>query len=366
MNFFLLALTLWATPPSWAHPLDIAYLKAQVGREAIQVSLQMNVLAAQRFTRLPDNEGISSKVAARQQAYFAATLGSARWLYDGKPCEWKNSAAALNQGDQGEQLEVTAQAFCPGLENTGAAELEVHLPFLERGGSSYKALGRVERENGAQTTFLADAAKRDVILTLTPSAGFTDFIRMGIEHIGAVPSQWFGPHGFHLPDGIDHILFVLALVMTGGTFTNLAKTISGFTIGHSITLALSALNLAHLPGRLVETIIALSIAYVAIQAFLMKHSNHQWRVAAAFGIFHGFGFASALRDLHLSRHNLLEAIVGFNLGVEAGQLLIIACVLPVLAVLKRRPGRIYEVTLRTCALGIALCGGYWAVQRAFG
>ena len=125
---------------------------------------------------------------------------------------------------------------------------------------------------------------------------------MGIAHIGATPEEWWGPEGFHLPEGIDHILFLLALILAGGTLGQMVKTATGFTVGHSITLAAGSLGLVAFPQRVVESAIALSIAYVAAETFFIKTPRDRWKMAAAFGLIHGLGFASALGELNLERY----------------------------------------------------------------
>ena len=97
---------------------------------------------------------------------------------------------------------------------------------------------------------------------------FGRFVAMGVEHIGNHRNQWFDSSHFHFPEGIDHILFVLALLLAGGSLLSAFKTVSGFTIGHSITLALATFGLVHVPSRIVESAIALSIAIVAVESLI--------------------------------------------------------------------------------------------------
>ncbi len=187
---------------------------------------------------------------------------------------------------------------------------------------------------------------------------------MGVEHIGAAPSEWKGPTGWHLPDGIDHILFLLALILSGGSVLALVKTVTGFTVGHSITLALASLGILTFPSRLIESAIALSIAYVAAETIFVKQPKHRWRLALGFGLVHGFGFANALTELELKGAVLVKALLGYNLGVELGQIAIVLLLAPVLAVLLRKSAvRSYAVP--ACAAVIMVAGTYWFVQRAF-
>jgi hypothetical protein len=343
-----------------AHPLNIGYLKVATGSDGLQVTLQMNPLAAEKISGLQ-----GKKLVAGSEEYseliFSHTLGSAPWDLNSARCLWKDSRVVTTESQQGPQVEISALANCQGAGGE-TRTLLLRLPFLKKSGPSYSVIGRMNT-NGSEQTFLADPQHSELELSISAPPRFTDFVHLGMEHIGAVPGQWHGAEGWHLPDGIDHILFVLALVMGGLGAKNLVKTISGFTLGHSVTLALATLGLAHLPTRIVEVGIALSIVFVAVQALRMRPAKHQWRIAALFGLFHGFGFASALSELALNRENLLPAIVGFNVGVELGQLVIIGLVLPLLYFLKSQAPNQYKISLQMGAASIALAGSYWAILR---
>lgn len=128
-----------------------------------------------------------------------------------------------------------------------------------------------------------------------------------------------------LPNGLDHMLFVLGLYLLSGRARTVLTQVSAFTIAHSITLGLSMYGLVNAPSRIVEPMIALSIAYVAIENIFLSELK-PWRVALvfAFGLLHGMGFAGALKELGLPRSEFLTALLTFNIGVEAGQLTVIA------------------------------------------
>jgi hypothetical protein len=192
---------------------------------------------------------------------------------------------------------------------------------------------------------------------------FHEFIGLGIAHIGALASEWVGPEGLHFPDGIDHILFIVALVLSGGGLWKTLKSTMGFTVGHSIALALSASGAVHLPSRWVESAIALSIAYLASEDLVRKDFKHRWQIAALFGIVHGFGFATALDSLSLTGWEKARAWLGFSLGVEIGQVIIVAFLVPLVAVLKKEPV-LDKYAVSSCSLVVFLIGSYWFVVRA--
>jgi hydrogenase/urease accessory protein HupE len=169
----------------------------------------------------------------------------------------------------------------------------------------------------------------------------------------------------HIAIGPDHVLFVLGLLLLGGGLARLLKVVTAFTLAHSITLALAALGLVHLPSRVVEPAIALSIVFVAFETLRSRGGTADMRapLAFGFGLVHGFGFASVLTEFGLPRAALGWALAGFNLGVEAGQACIVLTVAPLLGLLARRSPRVHTRLITVAALGIAATGSYWFVQR---
>ncbi len=172
---------------------------------------------------------------------------------------------------------------------------------------------------------------------------FVSYFGLGVEHILA---------------GFDHVLFVVALILPGGRLLSLAAMITAFTVAHSITLALSVLDIVTLPTQIVEPVIALSIAYVAFENLTMKSVvSRRWAVSFLFGLVHGFGFAGALAEVGLPASGLAASLVGFNLGVEAGQALIVTMLLPLLLWLRRFPWERQVATVSSAAImaiGLAL------------
>ena len=135
-------------------------------------------------------------------------------------------------------------------------------------------------------------------------------------------------------------------------------------MGHSLTLLAAASGLVSVPARLVETRIAFSIVLMAALALAGREGGHRWRLAAAFGLVHGLGFATALQSLSLAREQLLPAVALFNVGVELGQVLIVLAVALPLAALGKLSRPVQRITLRFAAAGVALCGAWWMVERA--
>lgn len=172
---------------------------------------------------------------------------------------------------------------------------------------------------------------------------------------------WLGME--HILIGYDHILFLLGLIIIGGSFRNLIKIVTSFTIAHSITLILAALQVVSIPGRLVESVIALSIVYIAVENFLVKNTDDRWLITFIFGLMHGFGFASVLAGLGLPTKGLIASLLSFNIGVEIGQLAIVAVIFPVVLLLYKSRWRkqfVYGLSSLILVFGLV-----WFIERAF-
>jgi hypothetical protein len=181
---------------------------------------------------------------------------------------------------------------------------------------------------------------------------FKSFIFLGLEHILT---------------GYDHLLFVLSLIALGGGLRYLLKVVTAFTLAHSVTLALTTLGIIALPGRIIESGIALSIAYVAAENIFSRNKTglerSRWIITFIFGLLHGMGFAGLLGEMNLSTSSLPVALVGFNLGVEIGQL---SVVIPAFLLLRWLERWKIGPQIRWSASAFAVVAGlYWFVERAF-
>jgi len=217
-------------------------------------------------------------------------------------------------------------------------------------GADYHTLARIEAPGfSGQFAFTPETRETRVVVGGAGGGGTVSFFLLGIEHILS---------------GYDHLLFLLGLLLRGGGWVSLAKIITAFTLAHSVTLALAVLNLVVLPDRLVEAVIALSIAFVAAEnLFLSPVVSRRWLVSFCFGLVHGFGFSSALRELGLPRQGLVLSLLGFNLGVETGQALVVALALPALVILRRTGWEPRMVT--SSSLAILVIGLVLFVERVF-
>jgi hydrogenase/urease accessory protein HupE len=268
---------------------------------------------------------------------------------DGEPCD---RASASASDDATSPLGVSLAFRCKAPEH----RVEVELLFLGDLPSDARHLLQIRDGAGSVSESVSSSRRSARLIVRGAAAGgqrvglareLLDAVRIGVEHILT---------------GWDHLLFLAALVLGTATVRGLVGTISAFTVAHSITLALAALGVVAPSVRWVEPTIAASIVCVAAENLLRYRPGRRWPVALAFGLVHGFGFAGALRELALDRNRMLPTLVGFNAGVEVGQLGVLAVALHLLATLRKR-GALTGPWNRRASASIGAIGAVLLVTR---
>jgi hypothetical protein len=224
------------------------------------------------------------------------------------------------------------------------------------GATAIDVLVRVERLDGSSQTVRLTPSSPSFVVKAAPSK--TDVIRtflpMGIQHILG---------------GIDHLLFILALLIIARSPWRLVKTVTAFTVAHSITLTAATLGFVHVPQRPVEAVIALSIVFVAAEIIHARRgiegitARAPWIVALTFGLMHGLGFASGLSDAGLPTAHIPTALLCFSLGVETGHFLFIAAVLSLITLLRRSRIAMPRWAELVPAYAIGSVAMFWVIQR---
>jgi hypothetical protein len=269
----------------------------------------------------------------------------------------------LDQHTDGTYTVLYFEAACP---NPTSVKIAYKLLFdLD---PQHKGLLKLTNAAGLTTTaiFSPDSAQQNFILAETSKwRQFQDYVLHGVEHI------WIG---------IDHILFLLSLLLPAVLLSqnkrwvpvdsakaatiDVLKIVTAFTLAHSITLTLATLQVISLPSRWVESAIAFSVILAALNNLLPLFRGRRWLVAFGFGLIHGFGFASVLADLGLPQASLLLALVGFNVGVELGQVAIVAAFLPLAFALRK--SWFYQKCVLSFGSGlIVLIASVWLIERLF-
>ncbi len=256
------------------------------------------------------------------------------------------------QGAQGEsRVQLALSLTCP----VAPRRLTVREDWRVLFGEHYQTILSIRTPQGSHERVLggdAPDAKRTVTVDLATgatSSGWLDFLWLGIEHILG---------------GIDHLLFLVALLAHTRSIWSVVKIVTAFTVAHSITLSLAVLGLVDVPEGIVEPLIAASIVWVAVENLVWPGREwRRWLVSFCFGLVHGLGFAGALAELKLDGAALAKALVGFNVGVELGQVAFIAVFLPLLA-WASRPAALRRLP-QVASLLVAVMGSFWFVQRVF-
>lgn len=337
--FLIYVLTSIFSGNLFAKNMDFGYLEIEVDKEAGTI-----------LTRLDYNP---SKLG-NPLLPFHTTLGKSFWKMGGANCQWRNTRNEIIAHDQ---AVVSATAICPEIKSV----LALDLALFFRAPANYKILGRVIND-GEETLFISTFSQRVVRIVPKSDKSFSHFVYLGAESIGVSPKEWIGQNGLKLPAGIDHILFITALILTGGSFLQTAKSILGFSLGHTLTLILGTTGILSIPSGLVEPAIALSIIFVAAEGFLKRRPTQKFFLSLLFGLVHGFAFASVLVNYQMAKLNNTSALVGFNLGIEAGQLIVILMILPIIYLIKRYS--IYQGALiKSSSLGVLILGVWWFVER---
>jgi hydrogenase/urease accessory protein HupE len=262
---------------------------------------------------------------------------------DGKRCApHLDSVAAV----AGEAVQVRATFSC----DSPPHDLTIECRFIEALPAAHRHIATLS-EGAREKSFIVvrenPTIEVDVGGADTAKTTFGAMVWTGIRHI------W---------TGYDHIAFLFGLVLLGGRARSLVGVVSAFTVAHSITLGLAVLHVVSPHPSIVEPAIALSIAYVGFENLYSPDPAKRWRIAFPFGLLHGLGFASALMALNLPRERVAAALFSFNLGVEVGQLAVLAVVLPVVLWARRYPAfRTSGVRILSAALSIAGC--VWFVWR---
>jgi hypothetical protein len=353
--------------PALAHVGGDGFLGLDVTGEGVRgewiLALAAGVRAASLEQAAAADAGRSEWLARHGEAIAAAVLASLRIERDGRDCE-RDGATARAHEDRN-YLVLRFALRCAPL-GTGELRLRDVAPVDDA------AVGQhvVRLREGTRTQLgLLDARHRDLRFTLAaPARGplFRAFVRDGMAHIA---------------QGKDHLLFLAALLLPAvlwreqgrwcprqylaDVLRDTLKVVTAFTLAHSLTLALAVLQVLRLPSRAVESAIAASVLLAALDNLRPCLLGRRWWAAFGFGLVHGFGFASALTGLRLPSASLAIALAGFNAGVELGQVVLVAMLVPIAFMLRR--SRYYQPVLLQAGSSLGMIwAGIWLVERAFG
>jgi hydrogenase/urease accessory protein HupE len=337
--------------PAAAHPVPFSFLDIQLQQNMIEVSLVAHIFDIAHDLGIEPVERLLEQSVVTQRAEAMRTLLASRLEFaaDGSmltPVEW--SAPEILEDRQSIRFRFRYHIDAtPGMITLRTVMFPydpVHQTFVNvYEGDQLTSQLILDRNNELAEYF---AGTRQGVFAVVRR-----FVPSGIHHI------LIGP---------DHLLFLVGLLLLGGSIRQLLIVVTSFTIAHSITLSLAALNLVTPPANIIEPAIALSIVYVGADNLLAQGGRDMraW-IALAFGLIHGFGFANVLREMNLPTQALGWSLFSFNFGVEIGQLLVVITVASALAALRSRNERAWRQLAFAGSLVVIAAGAFWFVQRVF-
>jgi hypothetical protein len=348
-----------------AHDTSRSYLNVDPEQTGGHITARWEVAVIDLAVAMPldangDSRVVWGEVLAQESAIQALVRANVKFYDSAGPCTV--ASAPLLVDSHGEQSYIVApmNLSCAGTPGT----LGVDYEFLKEIDGSHRLLVRMDDGGQARTMVVVPGVAHEI--GAAHASRLREFVRYLAE----------GAH--HIWIGYDHLAFLFALLLPAvllrrrdawqpvltlrAAVVETLKIVSAFTVSHSITLGLAALGILRPPPLLIEVAIALSVAAAAALNLLRRWNLPGAWLAFGFGFIHGFGFANALADLGLGRGDIVVPLLGFNLGVEFGQLAVVAVVLPVLYLWRTRPSYV-RYWLPAASSAIVLVGLYWTVVR---
>lgn len=370
VKWVLLVCTLVAAPAS-AHEIGLSSAIVQLHTNRLDAALTFAVREMEEVVTLDaDQDGVTSpdEFLLSREPLTTLLLTNCAVRFDDAPAAPVNVQCQL---DSSNNVELTFSCELPAFR-----QMELSYPIIRLLTPGHRMLFTLVAPSGA---ILADRllSQNSPLVSIqldpepvetnapvaTPTTSppaptiakapptFVEFTKLGIEHILI---------------GYDHLLFLFGLLIVTRNFVSSLKVVTCFTIAHSITLGVATFDLIHVPVRWVEPLIAATIVYVGVENILRKgNPPGRWVLTFVFGLIHGFGFASVLRELGVGAHGgVAMPLFSFNLGVELGQMIVAAIALPVIWQLRKQE-LILQRALPACSVLVAAMGAFWFVQRVW-
>jgi hypothetical protein len=361
-----LALALMLSPVARAHIASNGFLMVQVHAQQLSGSIELAVRDVELAIGVDEDRdgkvswGELRASEPRLRRYVAQHLS---FSAQNRACVLDFQALEVNERVDGNYAWLPFSARCP----LGVRQLSIGYSLMDDIDPSHRGLLTLIDGAVAQTGVLGGRTAPALFSVDAPSRwrAFVEYLQAGIWHI------W---------SGIDHLLFLLSLLLPAvllrhngrwepvkrvrPAFLSILKVVTAFTLAHSMTLSLAALDVVRLPSRVTESVIAASIIVAALNNIFPLVTENRARIAFAFGLLHGFGFASVLADMGLPHGARLLSLLAFNLGIETGQLAVVLTVMPIVYGL--RAGALYRRAIMPWgSAAIAAVALVWLVQRAF-
>jgi hydrogenase/urease accessory protein HupE len=343
---------LWLVAPVYAHPMPFSYLDLRVRRSGLEGVLVAHIIDLAHDLNMTPAESLFDPALAESKR--EAVLGLLR--------------QRLIVAADGRALDLELLRIEPQVDRQALA---LHLRFNANA---------LPGSLGIRCTLFPYDPQHQTFLNIYEDGRLThqeifnkdhaslDYFTGSSQGTFAVVKKFIPGGVYHIFAGPDHILFLVGLLLLGGSLLRLVSIVTAFTIAHSITLSLAALDVLNPPARLIEPAIALSIVYVGIDNLMVGKTGRDVRplIAFFFGLVHGFGFAGVLKEFGLPSQALGWSLFSFNLGVEIGQVCIVVVVASLLTALRNRNKALGERIALFGSVGVILAGCYWFIERVFG
>lgn len=362
---FILALFFASSGPAFAHKPSNSYLEIENAGSAWQLRWDIALRDLETAIGLDrDQNGrlTGAEVEGQAEAISAYALARLEITDGSSPCAANPESFEIRRLGDGNHASLSISAVCPV-----AGKLELRYSLFFDFDPTHRGLVSV-RDHDRSSSHVFSESRRKLALDLRARsdwAALGEFVVQGVWHI------WIG---------FDHILFLLTLLLPSvlcrengvwrparrlnGVFLDTLKIVTAFTLAHSITLTLASLQIVTLPSRFVESMIAFSVIVTALNNLVPLFRGFRWGAAFGFGLIHGFGFANVLHELGLQGSQMALSLLGFNIGVELGQLVIVAAFVP-LAYLIRGTGYYRWGVLRAGSAAVTILATGWLLERLF-
>jgi hydrogenase/urease accessory protein HupE len=339
--------------PAWAHPAPFSYIDISVAQGSLDVAVVAHIFDVAHDIGIDQSATLLEPevVGARDREIVALLQPRFHVDVDGRSVVCAPSAPTEIMSAR-QSLRVRFSCAIPGGSMPGTvAVVALMFPY-----------------DPAHQTFLNVYETGSLRSQAILDAGHTrfEYFTGGRQGAFAVVRR-FVPAGIHhILIGPDHLLFLIGLLLLGGSVRQLLLVVTAFTVAHSVTLSLAALNLVSPPARIIEPAIALSIVYVGADNLLVRGGRdvRAW-IALTFGFIHGFGFANVLREMDLPRRALGWSLFSFNVGVEIGQLFVVIAVASALAALRARSEAAGQRLAFAGSVVVIAAGAFWFIERVF-
>lgn len=349
LRWLLLLALLLLVRPGAAHPGHRSYCSVESVPGGIELVVQVPLV---QLAEAPDGKPATDAeqlVLTRAPQLRHQLEAQLRATTPRGECRLETSSGPRLEGERERRGVFELSYACPAGEITLGSAYRFDVDLLAE---------MVCSIDGSAHVFRPGAADRLVGTPPSVTALLLDFVLLGGEHVLG---------------GVDHVLFVLSLLLgaasagigePGRVLRRVVALVTGFTLGHSVTLILAALGVVSLPSRLTESVIALSIVIVAVHNLLSEEPRGRGLTSAGFGLIHGFGFASVLAEIGLPRRGTVPALLAFNVGIELAQLALVLACFPLLVWAGKRPWFRARLLVPAC-VAIAGLASLWFAKRAF-